>query len=259
MKHFKKIAFIFCLSLLSAQANVVPQSYNGFTASFKYDRNVDFFGEGKFLRNSFSNNLSFGYIYNSTIGIDLTYGYSKYDRKDNYEISENNSQEVDESYFNFVDNFRVENKGVGDKGFSFGLTYYLNENQDLFNYDLPVNLSIGFRYGSSNYSSNDLDELNQDFYGKFYSLELGIFKQIDTSADFYLIPRINLNLKNEKNIYDSILVEGETDSFNLSSNYFEFALPFIIEETSAGKIFFEPSFSNIYGSSHIGLRFGFLF
>ena len=259
MKHFNKLIFVFFLSILSAQANVVPDSYNGFTASFKYDKNVDFFGEGKFFRSSFSNNLSFGYIYNGLVGIDLTYGYSKYDRKDEYEISEESSQTLDDSYFNFVDNFRVENKGVGDKGFSFGVTYYLNENQDILSTELPVNLSFGFRYGSASYSSKNLDLLDQDFYGKFYSIELGIFKEIETSADFFMIPRINLNLKNEKNIYDSILIEGETDSFNLSSNYFEFALPFITEKASVGKIFFEPSFSNKYGSSHIGLRFGFLF
>ena len=148
---------------------------------------------------------------------------------------------------------------MGDKGFSFGLTYYLNENQTLFDQALPVNLSLGFRYGSTNYSSTALTYLDQDFYGKFYSIELGVFKEIETSASFYMIPRIKLNITNEKNIYNALEEDSGTESFSLGSNYFEIALPFILNNTSAGQPFVEPSIANKYGTTHLGLKFGFLF
>ena len=42
------------LSFLNAQTHIVPEGFSGFTVSFKHDQNVDFFGEGKFLRNSYA-------------------------------------------------------------------------------------------------------------------------------------------------------------------------------------------------------------
>ena len=259
MTQLKKLILIFIISFLPAQTNIVPEGFNGFSVSMKHDKNVDFFGEGKFFRSSFANNLSLGYVYNGVVSIDLNYGYSQFDRKDEYFIDENNSQTAGDNSFNFIDNFRVENREVGDKGFSFGLTYFINESQTIFPKQLPINLSLGFRYGNSSYSNDDLDALNQDFYGKFYSLELGVYKEIETSANFFMIPRLNLNITNEKNIYNSFLNDDETESFNLTSNYFEIALPFILERASVGKPYFEPSISNRYGSTHLGFKFGFLF
>ena len=168
--------------------------------------------------------------------------------------------------FNFIENFRSENANVGDKTFTFGLTYYLNESQTFFEQDLPINLSLGFRYGTKNYSSDALKFLDQDFYGKFYAFEFGAYKEIETNASFYMIPRLKLSVSSEKNIYNSSnLVEDgsnavvETDSFKLQSTYFEIALPFILNNTSAGQPFIEPSIANKYGTTHLGLRFGFLF
>lgn len=264
MKKILSIVVLAC-SFLSAQTHIVPEGFTGFSVSFKHDQNVDFFGEGKFLRDSYGNGLGVGYIYDGTFGVDFEYGYSLYDRKDTYTFFQADSEipvlSEDEN-FNFVDNFRSENAGVGDKGFSFGLTYYLNENQTLFDQALPVNLSLGFRYGSTNYSSTALTYLDQDFYGKFYSIELGVFKEIETSASFYMIPRIKLNITNEKNIYDAVSIQqsdGVTESFSLGSNYFEIALPFILNNTSTGQPFVEPSIANKYGTTHLGLKFGFLF
>ena len=86
-----------------------------------------------------------------------------------------------------------------------------------------------------------------------------------------MIPRIKLGISNEKNIYNSldIPLSGEentadfqdldTDSFKVSSTYLEIALPFILNNTSAGQPFIEPSIANKYGTTHLGLRFGFLF
>ena len=50
----------------------------------------------------------------------------------------------------------------------------------------------------------------------------------------------------------------------MSSDYFNFgvtgvALPFILQGTSAGQPFIETSIANKYGTTHLGLRFGFLF
>ena len=54
-------------------------------------------------------------------------------KKDIYTFSTEEGASVSEDEnFNFVENFRSENANVGDKTFSFGLTYYLNESQTSF-------------------------------------------------------------------------------------------------------------------------------
>ena len=138
------LVFFAAFSFLSAQTHIVPEGYSGFSASFNHDQNVDFFGEGKFARDSYGNGIGVGYIYNGTFGIDLGYGYSLYNRKDVYDfnVGDDESNSEDEN-FNFVENFRSENSNLGDKTFSFGLTYYLNESQTLFEQNLPINLSLG--------------------------------------------------------------------------------------------------------------------
>ena len=75
------LIIIASLSFLNAQTHIVPEGFSGFTVSFKHDQNVDFFGEGKFLRDSYSNAIGLGYIYNGIFGIDLGYGYSLNDKK----------------------------------------------------------------------------------------------------------------------------------------------------------------------------------
>ena len=128
---------------------------------------------------------------------------------------------------------------------------------------MPVNLSVGFRYGSASFSSSALDFLEQDFYGKSYALELGAYREIDTDANFILIPRLKLNMINEKNIYDSALEEDGTTSFNSSTVYTELAVPFIFNpgviSNSNTQFFVEPSLANKYGTTHVGIKFGFLF
>ena len=80
-----------------------------------------------------------------------------------------------------------------------------------------------------------------------------------------MIPRLKLSVSSEKNIYNNLvtplsdLQDSDTDSFKLSSTYLEIALPFILNNTSAGQPFIEPSIANKYGTTHLGLRFGFLF
>ena len=266
------LVLIALFSFTSAQTHIVPEGFSGISVSFKHDQNVDFFGEGKFLRDSYENAIGFGYIYDATVGIDLSYGYSLNNKKDiyNFETIDGESSSENEN-FNFTKNFRSENANVGDKTFSFGLTYYLNESQNLFAQDLPINLSFGLRYGTKNYSSDALKFLDQDFYGKFYAFEFGAYKEIETNASFYMIPRLKLSVSSEKNIHDNLdtplsdeedlsdLQDLDTDSFKLSSTYIEFALPFILNNTSAGQPFIEPSIANKYGTTHLGLRFGFLF
>ena len=155
-------------SFLSAQTHIVPEGFSGFTVSFKHDQNVDFFGEGKFLRDSYGNGIGLGYIYNGIFGIDLGYGYSLNNKKDVYTFTDvDGESSSEEENFNFIENFRSENPDLGDKTFSFGLTYYLNESQSFLSSNLPVNLSIGARYGTKNYTSDDIKFINQDFYGKF--------------------------------------------------------------------------------------------
>ena len=59
-----------------------------------------------------------------------------------------------------------------------------------------------------------------------------------------MIPRLKLSVSSEKNIYNSpdAVVDGssgviDTDSFKVQSTYFEIALPFILNNTSAGQPF----------------------
>ena len=80
-----------------------------------------------------------------------------------------------------------------------------------------------------------------------------------------MIPRLKLSISSEKNIYNALTIEEsvdgaiDTESFKVQSTYLEIALPFILNNTSAGKPFIEPSIANKYGTTHLGLRFGFLF
>lgn len=262
----KKILIILVLlfpTILSSQTHLVSPGKTAGIVSFGYDQNVDFFGEGKFLRNSYGNGINIGYVYNGMFGIDFSYGYSSYDRKDNYifDLTGEQSNPDGDPQFNFSEDFRSNNPDVGDKGFSLGMTYYLDPNllTDI------VNLSVGFRYGSATFSSATLDILDQDFYGKSYALEFGVSKEIPTDAQFVIIPRLKINMINEKNIYDSLLEEDGTTSFNSSTVYTELAVPFIFEpgvvtnQNSLTEFFVEPSIANKYGTTHIGIKFGFLF
>jgi len=256
------------LSLLNAQTHIVPEGFSGFSISFKNDRNLDFFGEGKFVRDSYANELGFSYVYDGIFGIDLNYAYSLFNRKEVYDFQvEDGASNSENQNFNFVKNFRTENADLGEKNFSIGFTYYLNESQSLFKQNLPLNISLGLGYGTKNYNSKALDFLNQDFYGKFYSLQVGIYKEIETNANFFIIPRFKISYNNEKNIYDIFQLNVDsnnfekigTNSFNVSSTLIEIAVPFMLNNTSIGQPFIEPSIQNKYGTTHIGLRFGFLF
>ena len=249
-------------TFLSSQTHLVSPGKTAGIVSFGHDQNVDFFGEGKFLRNSYGNSINIGYVYNGMVGIDFSYGYSSYDRKDTYvfDLTGEQSNPDGDPKFNFTENFRSNNPDVGDKGFSLGMTYYLDPT--LLND--TVNLSVGFRYGSSTFSSTALDSLDQDFYGKSYGLEFGVSKEIPTDAQFVIIPRLKINMINEKNIYDSDLESDGTASFNSSTIYTELAIPLVFEpgvitnETTISEFFVEPSVANKYGTTHIGLKFGFL-
>ena len=251
-------------TILSSQTHLATEGKTATTVSFGYDQNVDFFGEGKFLRDSYGNGINIGYVYNGMFGLDFAYGYSSYDRKDSYAFDLTGEQSNPDGCpcFNFTESFRSDNPKVGDKGFSLGLTYYLDPAQ--LN-DFPVNLSVGLRYESSTFSSVALDSLDQDFYGKSYGVEFGVSKEIETDAQFIIIPRLKINMIRERNIYDSDVELDGTTSFNASGVYTELALPFIFEpgvvtdESSSSQFFAEPSISNKYGTTHIGIRFGFLF
>ena len=250
-------------TILPAQTHLVMPGESATIVSFGYNQNVDFFGEGEFVRPSYGNNINVGYVYNGMIGIDFSYGYSSYDRKETYTFDLTGEQSDPDGgpKFNFTESFRSNNPDVSDKGFSIGLTYYLNAMQ----FNLPVNLSAGLRYGSSDFSNNALDDLEQDFYGKSYALELGASKELETNAKFVIIPRLTIDIINEKNIYDSSSEEDGTASFNASHVYTEIALPFIFESgvvtnlNSLSQFFVEPIIANKYGTTHIGVRFGFLF
>ena len=73
-------------TILSSQTHLATEGKTVTTVSFGYDQNVDFFGEGKFLRDSYGNGINIGYVYNGMFGLDFAYGYSSYDRKDSVKL-----------------------------------------------------------------------------------------------------------------------------------------------------------------------------
>ena len=262
-KNFIILLLLFPTLLLSQTHLVIPGKTST-TVSFGRDQNIDFFGEGKFVRSSYANKINVGYVYNGLVGVDFSYGYSYYDRKDTYtfDLTGEQSNPDGDPQFNFTESFRSDNPNVGDKSFSLGATYYFDPAQ--FQELKVVTLSLGLRYSSSNFSSSALDSLDQDFYGKSYAIEFGMSKEFMTDANFVIIPRLNINMINEKNIYDSDLELDGTESFSGSTIFTELAVPFIFEpgvitnETSISEFFVEPSIANKYGTTHIGLKFGFL-
>lgn len=264
----KKILIILLLifpTLLLSQTHLVIPGKTSTTVSFGRDQNIDFFGEGKFVRSSYGNEINVGYVYKGLVGVDFSYGYSHFDRKDTYtfDLTGEQSNPDGDPQFNFTESFRSDNPNIGDKSFSLGATYYFDPAQ--FQELKVVTLSLGLRYSSSNFSSSALDSLDQDFYGKSYAIEFGMSKEFMTDANFVIIPRLNINMINEKNIYDSLIEEDGTTSFNSSTVYTELAVPFIFEpgvitnQNSLTEFFVEPSIANKYGTTHIGIKFGFLF
>ena len=57
------LSVIVFLTFLVAQGHVVLPGHNATIASFEYDRSVDFFGEGDFLRDYYNNSVNVGYVY----------------------------------------------------------------------------------------------------------------------------------------------------------------------------------------------------
>jgi hypothetical protein len=265
MKKILIILFLISPTLLLSQTHLVIPGKTSTTVSFGRDQNIDFFGEGKFVRSSYGNEINVGYVYKGLVGVDFSYGYSHFDRKDTYtfDLTGEQSNPDGDPQFNFTEYFRSDNPNVGDKSFSLGATYYFDPAQ--FQELKVVTLSLGLRYNSSNFSSSALDSLGQDFYGKSYAIEFGVSKEFMTDTNFVIIPRLNINMTNEKNIYDSLIEEDGTTSFNSSTVYTELAVPFIFEpgvitnQSSLTEFFVEPSIANKYGTTHIGIKFGFLF
>ena len=76
MKAKQLLSIIFLSTSLLAQGHMLRPDQNAVTVSFGYDRSLDFFGEGKLLRDSYNNSLNLSYIYNGFLGFDFSYGYS---------------------------------------------------------------------------------------------------------------------------------------------------------------------------------------
>ncbi|GIT56666.1 MAG: hypothetical protein Ct9H300mP18_00950 [Candidatus Neomarinimicrobiota bacterium] len=163
----KFLSVIIFSTFLFAQGHVVLPGQNGIIASFDYDRSVDFFGEGDFLRDNYNNSVNVGYVYNGLFGIDFSYGYSFFNRKREYDVAEGE--------FDFSGDFRSNNPDLGDQGFSLGFTYYLNNNANM-----PVDMLFGLRYGANDYDSDALDVLDQDFHKKYYTIQVGAYKNLET-------------------------------------------------------------------------------
>ena len=72
MKVKQLLSIIFLSTSLLAQGHMLRPDQNAVTVSFGYDRSLDFFGEGKLLRDSYNNSLNLSYIYNGFLGFDFS-------------------------------------------------------------------------------------------------------------------------------------------------------------------------------------------
>jgi len=256
MKVKQLLSIIFLSTSLLAQGHMVSSNQNAVIVSFGYDRSVDFFGEGKFLRDSYNNSLNLSYIYNEFLGFDLSYGYSLFNRKDSYSDSENS--------FDFSDNFRENNPDISDKGFSFGVTYHLEDNEKM-----PIDMSFGLRYGNSDYNNDVLDTTNQDFYRKYYALEIAAYTTMEANANFNVGPILKLSFINEKNIHDEISIIEEsvtTETVSKNDNHVNIKVGFPIlfdqgafQNLGDTQFIIEPTLSNAFGETYFGFNVGFLF
>ena len=245
-------------TFLFAQGHVVLPGQNGIIASFEYDRSVDFFGEGDFLRDNYNNSVNVGYVYNGLFGIDFSYGYSLFNSKDEYDVAEGE--------FDFSGDFRSNNPDLSDQGFSLGFTYYLNNNANM-----PVDMLFGLRYGANDYDSDVLDTLDQDFHKKYYTIQVGAYKNLETSAQFRVIPTLMLNLINEKNIHkETIIIEGDiatedtvSSTKNHTNIHFGFPIVFdqgmVLKQSVNTQFIVEPTLSRVFGETHFGFKVSFLF
>ena len=125
MKKIFITLLLFFPSILSAQTHLALPGQTTTTVSFGYNQNVDFFGEGKFIRPSYGNAIHVGYVYNGIFGVDFSYGYSSYDRKETYtfDLTGEQSNPDGDPQFNFTESFRSNNPDVGDDGFSLGFLH----------------------------------------------------------------------------------------------------------------------------------------
>jgi len=244
-------------TFLFAQGHVVLPNQNGIIASFEYNRSVDLFGEGDFLRDNYNNSVNVGYVYNGLFGIDFSYGYSFFNSKD--------EDDGAEGEFDFSGDFRSNNPDLGDQGFSLGFTYYLNNNANM-----PVDMLFGLRYGANDYDSDTLDALDQDFHKKYYTVQVGAYKNLETSAQFRVVPTLTLNLINEKNIHKEIVIEDdiatdETISSTKSHTNVQFGFPIVFDQGTVlrqsvnTQFIVEPTLSRVFGETHFGFKISFLF
>lgn len=252
------LSVIVFLTFLVAQGHVVLPGQNGTIASFEYDRSVDFFGEGDFLRDNYNNSVNVGYVYNGLFGIDFSYGYSFFNSKKEYDVAEDE--------FDFSGDFRSNNPDLSDQGFSLGFTYYLNNNTNM-----PVDMLFGLRYGASDYNSDALDALDQDFHKKYYTVQVGVYKNLETNAQFRIVPTLTLNLINEKNIHrETIIIEGDiatedtvSSTKNHTNVHFGFPIVFdqgtVVKQSANTQFIVEPTLSSVFGETHLGFKVSFLF
>ena len=252
------LSVILFSTFLVAQGHVVLPGQNGIIASFEYDRSIDFFGEGDFLRDNYNNSVNVGYVYNGLFGIDFSYGYSFFNSKKEYDVAEGE--------FDFSGDFRSNNPDLSDQGFSLGFTYYLNNNTNM-----PVDMLFGLRYGASDYDSDALDALDQDFHKKYYTVQVGAYKTLETNAQFRIVPTLTLDLINEKNIHrETIIIEGDiatedtvSSTKNHTNVHFGFPIVFdqgtVLKQSSNTQFIVEPTLSRVFGETHLGFKVSFLF
>ena len=193
----------------------------------------------------------------SGFGIDFSYGYSFFNSKDEYDVAEGE--------FDFSGDFRSNNPDLSDQGFSLGFTYYLNNNANI-----PVDMLFGLRYGASDYDSDALDVLDQDFHKKYYTVQVGAYKNLETNAEFRVVPTLVLDLINEKNIHKEIVIEDdittdETVSSTKSHTNVHFGFPIVFDQGTVLKqsvntqFIVEPTLSRVFGETHFGFKVSFLF
>lgn len=130
-------------------------------------------------------------------------------------------------------------------------------------------MSFGLRYGNGDYNNDILDATNQDFYRKYYALEVAGYTTIEANANFNVGPIFKLSFVNEKNIHDEITIVEEivtTDTVSKNNNHVNIRVGFPIlfdegafQNLGETQFIVEPILSNAFGETYFGINIGFLF
>ena len=102
-------------------------------------------------------------------------------------------------------------------------------------------------------------------------MQVGAYKNLETNAEFRVVPTLVLDLINEKNIHkETIIIEGDiateetvSSTKNHTNIHFGFPIVFdqgmVLKQSINTQFIVEPTLSRVFGETHFGFKVSFLF